>query len=294
MKTYTQNILALSFVLIFAVLLIVTGCDEKEVYTLSQEEEVERYITDSYLGSVFFAKDFLSGSMTFGLPGEDTIYTETVDSTWRRITIDDLGDTLEVSTGTYYYANVSVLDVAWTTIRRQVGDDVTDWSSSRSLERYGFLVKLGTNDHEYSGWLLQGFASDQVGIVLETVTGETLALDYTAPLVVSGTELSLVDIGSPGRSYMDIDAASSIGEDSRIAFDGCGQCYYLVHYQTDSGAEALTVPNPEATGDCVPDTLQIGTSDNASWSYLMVRSVCRVNDSTTTSSTSYLPFRITR
>lgn len=291
MKKY--NLKSLIILALFTLIALpMVGCEEEELYTLSQEEEVERYIADSYLGKAFFPNDFSSDAVSFNFPGDDTLYTVIFDRAGRNYSLYNLGDTVQLQTGEYYYCRAAVTERFYFTLRKSISGQVFESTVGEQLNRWGYLVKLGPNSQAYSGWLLQGIAAAPADVMnIQTLDGTNIRMDYISPLLVEGVQLN-PPLPDGYNGFMDIDNISIVNGGSQIAVDTCGPCVTIAHYETESGFVAEVLDDTWTGPTCCIDTFAVGTDSEVIWTSLSLQTLCRVNDSTISHSIRYIPFKV--
>lgn len=293
MKNYLYKPLIV-LVLSAAISLQMLGCEKEELYTLSQEEEIERFIDDSDVGKSFFAKSQFVDSVTFAFPDDDAVYMQTFDSLKRNYAQTYLGKLIELETGEYYFSNTTVTDWLYYSLHKEVSGEISDYPLSARLRRFGFLVKLGSNGQAFSGWLLQGYADTATALNVQTLDGTRLWLDDLTSMYVAGTDLTLPKYRDSFvvRDYMDIDNVSVIDGACQLEVGSCDNCVTIAYYQTDAGFVAQVLPEEWPVAECYSDTAAFGDGSSVVWTSLSLQTICKVNDSTFTSSIRCVPFKV--
>jgi hypothetical protein len=158
-------------ILITAVLIIsALACEEIEVPYIVDEDEVARYIVESDVAIELFRTEGLIPEDPYTMPGDNNaVYIDFVDSV-RRLTevyilannygsddrdyLQDFGDQYGVTRS----AEATVTDRFFVTTARVVGTDSSFHETVRPVVRYGFFLKLGSDNQAFRGWLLLGFS----------------------------------------------------------------------------------------------------------------------------------------
>ena len=97
------------------------GCEEHDVFTISQEEELERYYADSEICQELFRSHDLTLGASYTLPDNDTVYTDIIDNSTRSsTTIIDPNKLIDLEYGTYYYGEIVVEDILTGRTQKQV------------------------------------------------------------------------------------------------------------------------------------------------------------------------------
>ncbi|MBU8934873.1 MAG: hypothetical protein KOO62_12870 [candidate division Zixibacteria bacterium] len=165
----------LAVVLVSIGLLMVAGCEEKEVPYVKDTEILERYIYETEEGRDLFRTDNLFLEDEYTIPFDSAVYKTIVDSTHRDIELEIFVDTAKydslrhfwyrttheysypVLNGTYWDAEAIIDDRFFVRTLRIFGSDTTETAEERVVTRYGFFVKIGSDNRPYLGWRLWGF-----------------------------------------------------------------------------------------------------------------------------------------
>jgi len=272
---------------ILAMFLVLAGCGEEEVFTVSQEDEIERYVTDSEDGKELFGAPELDSSWTFNLPDNDTTYTAMLVSTSRSVGINIPG-VRDFGIGNYYYGYATVVDGAVGIMRKQAGGRTVETEFRWNIQRVGFFVKLGDNNQSYSGWLLCGFYGGPPSNYVEIATLAGEELDNIGSGVTLG-ERPYVD---PDYAFKDIDEIESIAKGSLIVVHGCPSCAVFANYESASGFQTENLTEGETDSLCFTDTLGTSASTDRFWSFMCLTRACMSSDSTVTIVHSIIPYRL--
>ncbi|UCE23834.1 MAG: hypothetical protein JSU74_11125 [Candidatus Zixiibacteriota bacterium] len=291
MLSRTSNNRLTLIVTILFVLMMASACEEIDVYTVSQVEEVERYLADSEICTELFRDHGLTGTITYIIPGNDTVYTDIVDSTKRSISVRlDPNELLNLGIGSYYYATATITNSLYGKLQKQISGRVDEVNFTRFLQRKAFLVKLGDNNQAYSGWLLQGVNLGDATryITVATTSGDTLELEYLTGMYIGGGRVE----DPNDDDYFDVDDIKTIEKGARITFDGCGKYQVLANYEASSGYLTENVTEGHTDSSCFSDSVLTSTATNYFWNSLFVRSFNRPNDSTLITTESFIPYII--
>jgi len=277
------------FTMILATLLAVVGCEEEEVYTVSQEEEIERFVTDSDDGRELFGALDLDSSWTFSLPDNDTTYTATLVATSRSLSVSTAGPR-DFGIGNYYYGFAAVMDQAVGILRKQAGGRTVETEFRWYIERVGFFVKLGDNNQPFSGWLLRGYYGGPPTNHLDIATSAGVELDNVGSGVLVGDKMYVDAV----YAFKDIDEVASVAKGSQIIFDGCPNCVIFVNYESASGSQTTNLTDEETDSLCFCDTLVTSANTDRFWSMLCLTKVCMSADSTVTVDHSIIPYKLSQ
>ncbi len=157
--------------LVFA-LTITAGCKEKDVPYIVDADEIRRYINEVETARELFRTSNLINPDPYTLPFDSVVYRDTVLAVTRQqfevVFPGDLGNGKDKN-GDYILADYGSLGflreamvviedrITVQTLRLYNGDTLQKIISDRRLKRHGFFIKLGSDSHDYVGWLLWGF-----------------------------------------------------------------------------------------------------------------------------------------
>jgi len=277
----------LGVTILLAMLLAVVGCEEEEVYTVSQEEEIERWVTDSDDGRELFGAVDLEDSWTFSPPGSDTIYTAILMSRSRSVDATTSGPR-DFGIGSYYIAFATVMEQAVGILRKQADGRTVETQFRWYLERVGFFVKLGDNRQPFSGWVLCGYYGGPVvnSFDITALTGEIIDNHTHGVLVGDSTYRDEL------YAFKDVDEVEILAKGSQLVFDGCPNCVLFVNYESPSGFTTVNVTDVETDSLCFCDTLQTPTTTDRFWNLLYVTSMCMSDDSVLVVEHSFIPYKL--
>jgi hypothetical protein len=139
------------------------ACSEREVGYAVDADELRLFIAGTELGKSLFRADSMIVPTPFRIPNDTTLYYDSVIKHVRSIVVDTSRSTSAGyadwgQIGKVREAMASVND-RYTVVRRAVNNPsfVPD-TSLRSINRYGFFLKLGDDSWPYLGWDLFGYA----------------------------------------------------------------------------------------------------------------------------------------
>lgn len=276
-------------ILFLATLPALVGCGEEEVYTVSQEEEIERFVTDSEDGRELFGSLDLDSLWTFNLPDNDSTYTAILVAKSRSVTASIPG-IRDFGVGEYYYGYAVVTEQAVGILRKQAGGRTVETEFRWNIERVGLFVKLGDNNQPFSGWLLCGYygGTPSTYVDIATLAGEEL--DNVGAGVTLG-ERPYVDAT---YAFKDIDEVELIAKGSQIIFDGCPNCVIFANYESVSGFQTAHLTDQETDSLCFSDTLETSASTDRFWSRLCLTRACMSDDSTLIIDHSVIPYKLSQ
>ncbi|MFQ5498500.1 MAG: hypothetical protein ACE5FH_02405 [Candidatus Zixiibacteriota bacterium] len=180
------------------------ACSEKDVFTVSQRDEVFRYLADTEEGKELYRTGSLVTPEEYGLPFDTATYRDFQDSVIRvsSIAIEE-NRFVELSFGSFHFAEVLFTDVILGHSERIAGLDTTVIPFERVITRTAFLLKLGSNSQAFSGWQLHGYGyssgpplmnlrfEPSAGEILEVRGSNTVELDVDgSPRLFSFTPLT--------------------------------------------------------------------------------------------------------
>lgn len=266
-------------------MLLLTGCEEIEVETVSQLEEVERYLSDSEIGRELFSQDYLKHTVSYTFTGNDTVYDELFQSTQRSYQVDIPG-LLTLPYGEYYYATVQVTDDVTYTLRKSINTVNIDTTLTKRFTRKAFLVKLGENDQSFSGWVLKGYNGGQEQIPVDITDKNSQAIKHGVHLLDYNTEIE-------NLKFFPSDSITMIPDGSDLYVSGdAGGKLYSVHY-APTGLELTDIDVTPTTPSLYDDTLATPSNNTRFWSLIHLFNVTRSNDSTNPGTMSwFIPYKI--
>jgi hypothetical protein len=164
--------------------ILASGCEEKEVTPIKDEDQLVGIIEDSEDGRELFRADDLVPSEPYRFPGDTTTWVDSVHNSVRTYGISMIDESTPVSEwadwgqlGILREAVVSVtdeLEVARYAVNSPgVLPDTANWT----LRRFGFFLKLGDDSEDFLGWRLWGYNSSGSGSFPLPLSVD---VDYTA------------------------------------------------------------------------------------------------------------------
>ena len=162
--------------LLFVGVALLAGCSEKEVPYVIDDEEILRYLNESADAKELFRTDGLFGTEEYSVAGDTTVYKILVDSVKRRISLNshvdtvrkfEAGGTVEFYRLRHVYPTLGEIpgdceatidDIYYVRNLRIAGTDTTVTRSARAVNRFGYLLKLGSDYQSYRGWKLWAYS----------------------------------------------------------------------------------------------------------------------------------------
>ncbi|MFZ5981942.1 MAG: hypothetical protein ACOYVF_15075 [Candidatus Zixiibacteriota bacterium] len=158
---------------VFLMLGLLTGCEEKDVPFVVDEDEIARYVVEDVVARELFRTDSMITTDIYTMPFDDSAtYRDSVIAVTRlqfEVVFPGANGDGKDADGEYIlsdYGNLGFLREAYVeimdkftvqTLRFYNGDTIQEIISDRRLKRLGFFVKLGDDSQPYLGWLLWGF-----------------------------------------------------------------------------------------------------------------------------------------
>ncbi len=143
----------------FALVMLVPGCEEEEVYPIYDEDEIKRYITEAADEPDLFRVEGLIADTPYRLPFDSAVYRDFVDSAVRTIDVQIAGPFDFDYLGYTYEALATVGDRFYVRTQRAFGTDTIQLPNERVLTRYGYFLLLGDGNDPFIGWKLWGYNS---------------------------------------------------------------------------------------------------------------------------------------
>lgn len=161
-KPISKLLSVLPLVLIL-VLIIMSACEEREVFPIYDDDELDRYLVDTEEGRELFRTDDLFPDDEYKVPYDDAaVYHDVVDSVKRKINrwITPTYPQKEKDFGSYGVlrdAEYEIIDTLFVTAVRDSSGILTTTQKSIKLTRYGYFLKLGADKYPFNGWSLWGY-----------------------------------------------------------------------------------------------------------------------------------------
>jgi len=253
-----KNVINIFLMPLLLLILCFAACDEEEVYSLSNQDEILRYITDDVDGQDLFRNSnlFLTDIYTM-VADEGYEYQDLVDSSKRNFYLDISSKYELRDYGAYLAqdAEVEINDVFYIRTIRSQGDSSDVITRRLNLKRYAYFIKLGNNSQAYSGWKLMGFnyggAYPQVPSGLKKDGGSAvypdggLTYDYFEYLLYDTSYNSSGGIDSiriiPGKSnfeYIELTEIPDLTDDNILTMESAD--FLLISAETSSGFKLHT------------------------------------------------------
>lgn len=169
-------------------LILGTGCEEKEVLNVLDDQELVRYIRQVPTATELFRTENLITDDPYYKDADPSAeFRDLLDSTTRNFYWDITPDSVRKffdDFGEIDDAEVTVVDVFFIRIQRVEGTDTTIQFQERVLTRHAYFLRLGSD--AYSGWVLHGFRGGtpraptvglQPTVRLRTMDGKTFFAD---------------------------------------------------------------------------------------------------------------------
>ncbi len=297
------------------------GCDEEEVFTVSQIDEIGRYLDAVEESEELFRTDSLLLEDPYILPFDNSVqYRDVVDSVARtrdiRIAVttgfnggqfDTVGfNLLDLGFGGFPYAEVTYLDTIHLTRLRMGATDTTETAVSLSLRRRALVLKVGDNSEPFSGWLLWGYnggttpltgAPGTAGLIdsafLKSDSGRTVA---AAPdtLIATVTDANgETDPVSFGYTLLTQFLMVPPGDELEIRTfkSSSATISILANYESDAGFTKKLLATPSSATFFNLDTLVTPISSNRIWNMVCFQTIRLQSGQVTTAGIWCVPYR---
>lgn len=155
-----MNRLRSTLLLLALIILIIgaVGCNEKEVPFVVDEDEIERYLTETEDGKELFRVNGIISPNPYLLPSDGATYKDSALSHVRRVNVT-LSDGL-IDYGSLGYLREGLAQVLDTFVVRTIrtkGSNTDTTVNKRGFVRYSYFLKLGGDNKPYVGWVLYGY-----------------------------------------------------------------------------------------------------------------------------------------
>ncbi|UCG60546.1 MAG: hypothetical protein JSV52_09435 [Candidatus Zixiibacteriota bacterium] len=269
-----------------AVVLVVPGCEEQEVYTISQEEELERFITDSEEGRELFRIHDLVVDAVYNYAGNDTNYTDMLISTSRSVEVVASEDSLiDIGVGLYFFATITVRDKVIGRTQKQIGEQTIEENFEINIERRAYMIKLGDNSQAFAGWIIYGYDGGHPIPAVKVITpdADTFAVHYNRDLIINNTTI---------EGFLDIDDVFMLDKGAQVIIDGCVFNRSAVNYEGTGGFFIDGFTHPHTTGTCVADTINVAAVTDRFWNTLFIRTYAGEDTEVVYYNGSFVPYKI--
>jgi len=311
MKT-ASNILSL---LLLSLVVVVTGCEEEDVPFVVDDEEIARYINNSEDARGLFRVDGIYPAQPYTMPFDPGAgYIDVIDSTAREIDIDAHVDTVRKfqtadgfveyyrlidafpsPIGEKWHAEAIVDDFFYGRRLRIEGTDTTAVPFTRVLTRYGFFLKLGSDQQEYFGWKLWAFnggGPESGTFIIDTDNNGTFrgdlagynSFEYTRYRIVlstnrpGGGESIDSSAGHTQYAYKRLDELPALSDGVNFYLDAndvsTDSHLRLVSAETNSGFELFAMD--KVTEDRYVDSIATRNNTSRLWNLLGCQEYRRV------------------
>ncbi len=269
-----------------AAVIALPGCDEEEVFTVSQEEELERFITDSEEGRELFRIHDLVAAGSYTYPNNDTVYTDSLISSSRNIVVMASRDSLiDLDVGTYFYGVVTVRDEIIGRTRKEAGGQTVEHNFDADIERRAFMIKLGDNSQAYAGWVMYGYDGGYPIPAVKVISpdADTFAVTYNRDLVVNNRTV---------EGYLDINDIFLLNKGEQLVVSGCVYNLSALNYETTGSYTTDGFTHPHTTGTCVTDTITTATISDRFFNTVFIRTFSIDDGNTVYYNCSFVPYKL--
>ena len=248
--------------------LLVLACDDKPtVYDQYDSDEILDYIESREDGAEFFRTDSLIVTVPYTKPGNDSVFTDFVDSVVRHVDIVPTEDNVEKDFGSPYWikddAEAVVTDSFFVRIRRVLGDDTTFIEQVRRIVRRAYFLRVGNANQDFGGWLMIGFDGghprSQTVQFMKLQSGRSYnadAWDYRQIQYIQYKEITgdsvYIDTtrGYSEGYYRWLDSVPTVPRGQQLVFDGvntdASTRYQLIGWKGENGYGARAMHGPDA------------------------------------------------
>ncbi len=271
--------------IIITVIMLISACEEFEVLPVTPEDEIERYLSDSYIGESLFKQSVFLTSREYTFTGNDTVYTETVDSIVRSLDISIPVDSLiDLQFGSYHYAEITAQDKLYVSINKMINNQSNNSSFTRLFVRNGLLVKIGDDNQKYSGWVLYGFQANN----------HDLTFHLTKSIILKKTNEITFTPNVGTISYFPIDSLTEVPGNATIIGSyniNSVSAHVFSTYEKSTGFSTDTFKVSTIDNSLLIDSLSISAANNRFGNVIFIESVTQINDSTFNYNYSCQPFK---
>ncbi|MEA1980414.1 MAG: hypothetical protein U9N54_05510 [candidate division Zixibacteria bacterium] len=264
-----KNILSL-FGLLILITMINNGCEEIEVLSVSDEDEITRYLEVTEEGIELFRKDSLYSFIEYELPFDTATYTDVLLDIDRNITISIKGPVQISNLGSYKEALVIVNDVYEIRTNRIVKTDTTFHDTTRTFTRYGYFLKLLNDSYPFLGWKLYGYNS--IGTLPVPAVVEIRSSDDTTSFHGDIRMLTTSAI-SFNLSFLKLDQFPVINKGDTLFFDvkrvTSIPSYYFVTYDSQNGFSYTMMD--KINNDQIVDTVVVPDNLGKLWNNIVIQ-----------------------
>lgn len=263
---------------VVGLLTIVSGCKEKKVPYIIDEDEIARYLAEDEAALNLFRSDGLIISTPYQTPLDDATYLDSVIAHTRRqeVYVDSVASDYG-SLGMLMEAMVYVTDSFHIATIRTSGANRTVFDNSRLLTRIGFFLKLGSDDRPYVGWKLWGFgvptsSRPPVDVIVQPEADTAFVGDYN--LYTRAPIHLLMD---PSFRYIRLSELPQVGKNVKTAVsttirNSQAPARYYQLLSATSGAGYFTEPMIQIDRSNYTDTLTTPATNSRLYDIMTMQS----------------------
>ena len=277
-------------IFLLSVSLLSLSCGEKEVPFIVDQDEMARYLAETEAGRELFRVSNLITGDSYTLDFDTgAVYEDILDSTRRVLDFDMIlpehFDTLKQDFGSPFGwardAEVTVQDRLFVTTRRVKGTTTIFIKRERTVSRYAYFIKLGSDTHPYAGWVLYAYNGNTpftpAGMTIERADHSVFPGDGTdfetfSSLLINTAYQPWDTIGTliTSRAYLKLEDVSTIEEGEMLVAVGDGvpsrSVYQSLSAETDSGF-CFALMKREGNSTYI-DTINTPDPNNRLWNIL--------------------------
>ena len=292
MNRYYAELLRTAVVLIVLLSVVAFGlsCGEPDVPYIVDQDEIRRYLATTEAGRELFRVNGLINNDSYVLDFDpDAIYQDVLDSTRRSLDFDMIDskhyDTLKQDFGSPIGwardAEVTVQDRLYVTTTRIEGSATTTIQRERTVTRYAYFLKLGSDARDYAGWLLHGYNGNTpfapAGLLIEkadhtTFPGDGRALEYFTSLIINTAYQPWDTVGTRNTQYgyVKLEDIENINEGETLVAisDGVPSRSAYQTLSAESGAGFYSIPMSRPDASTYVDTVLTPDPNNRLWNIL--------------------------
>ncbi len=245
---------------LLAAIVLVTGCKEKEVGYVIDEEEIAAYIAQTEIGRDLFRADNLIVTSSFTTPFDGVLYLDSVMSHSTTMTVHVSDSAVDYDALGFLREAVAVVEDRFSMRTYRIdGIDTIVTNHVRGLSRSGFFLKLGNDSQDFVGWLLWGFRAGIGPVIVDAKvsTGENFrADDLYEDLLFRNSSLDTLGYARLTKMPLLKDASQMIVE-TTIRNAAASLRYFQLISGTDQDS-LFTRPMTRIDAEHYVDTISIG------------------------------------
>ncbi|MCM2272872.1 MAG: hypothetical protein NDJ18_10020 [candidate division Zixibacteria bacterium] len=291
-----MNLLRSTLLLLAATALIIgtIGCKPKEVPYVVDEDEIERYLTETEDGQELFRVNGIISPDPYLLPNDGATYKDSALSHVRRVSVT-LSDGL-IDYGSLGYLREALAQVLDTFVVRTIrtkGSDIDTTENKRGFARYGYFLKLGGDNQAYVGWVLYGYngfgsrSGDELNIRLSWPGVSMAGFDHRL------YPDSLIDpvLVQLGQGYLKLSEFKTAAEGVSIAAEVTNRFRLILTSEGPGNTFVNSAMSPTATTNFFVDTLTAPSPASRLYN-LIVLHMLKDSTGVTGRTGVFLPYRI--